>query len=89
MLLSYDKVCRDSDANAPCGAVAGVAQGSGFAALDPQTGSVTRLARGTVTRLEGKDSRLTFGPDKRIRWMWFEVDRRTGTAVAPRIRADP
>ncbi len=65
VLLSYDKVCRDSDANAPCGAVAGVAQGSGFAALDPQTGSVTRLdAGGTVTSLEGKDSRLTFGPDK-------------------------
>ncbi|MGX6608129.1 hypothetical protein ACWKSP_39315 [Micromonosporaceae bacterium Da 78-11] len=65
VLFTYGKLCRGGRSGTPCSGSLGKGLGMGIAALDMNSGTVTRLeATGgpTVSSIEGKDATIFFGP---------------------------
>ncbi len=65
VLVFYGKLCRGAAADQPCSGPLGQGLGTGIAAIDMQTGTVSRLkatGRGPISSVEGADPTLFF-PD--------------------------
>ncbi|MHA6763851.1 sigma-70 family RNA polymerase sigma factor [Streptacidiphilus sp. PAMC 29251] len=67
VLVFYGKLCRGGAAGTPCSGPLGRGLGGGIAALDMDTGTVTRLVAANgpkVSSVEGLDPTAFFGPDQ-------------------------
>ncbi|MGI4893725.1 MAG: hypothetical protein ACRYF3_01265 [Janthinobacterium lividum] len=70
IVFSYGKICRGGADGTPCSGFVGKGIGTGYAAIDPATNTVTRLGAvnrpSPVSSIEGTDSTLLFAQGESV-----------------------